>query len=147
MKKMVIVVTLILGIQTCLNTSANAIFGKSKCEKAKSQVMKNYVQEVQLLSAYIKAFGYSAPEIGIEARTPQSTSIKMRVLKKAADFEYKNFNYVMKNYSCFTKSQHQYAIKMYDYWYMVKSYTDYGLDYVKVLERTRNVPTYSVLDY
>lgn len=102
---------------------------------------------MQLLSEYKKAFGYASPEIGIKASAPSSTKVKMRVLKKTADFEFKNFNFVMTNYFCFTKSQHQYAIKMYDYWYMIKSYTDLGLDYVSVLERTKNVPTYSVLDY
>ena len=109
--------------------------------------MKNYVREIQLLSDYYKAFGYAAPEIGIKATSPSSTSTKMRILKKTADFEFKNFNFVMSNYSCFTKSQHKYAIRMYDYWSMIKTYTDYGLDYVAVLERTRIVPTYSVLDY
>ncbi len=147
MKKTAIAIILMFGIQACLSTPANAIFGQSKCEKAKSQVMKNYVREIQLLSEYKKAFGYASPEIGIKASAPSSTSVKMRVLKKTADFEFKNFNFVMTNYFCFTKSQHQYAIKMYDYWYMIKSYTDLGLNYVSVLERTTNVPTYSVLDY
>jgi hypothetical protein len=146
-KKTAIAIILIIGIQAWLSAPANAIFGQSKCEKAKSQVMKNYVREIQLLSDYKKAFGYSSPEIGIKASTPSSTAVKMRVLKKTADFEFKNFNFVMTNYFCFTKSQHQYAIKMYDYWYMIKSYTDRGLNYVSVLERTTNVPTYSVLDY
>lgn len=109
--------------------------------------MKNYVREVSLLSEYHKTFGYPAPEIGIQARSPQPKAIRMKILKKTADFEYKNFNYVMNNYYCFTKSQHQYAIRMYDYWNMIKSYTDYGLDYLKVLDRTRGVSTYSVLDY
>lgn len=138
---------LILGIQVYVSEPASAIFGQSKCEKVKSQVMNNYVKELQLLSKYHKAFGYAAPEIGIKASTPSLKSTRMQVLRETANFEYRNFKFIMSNYNCFTKRQHQYAIRMYDYWYMIKSYTDYGLDNFRVLERTQRVPTFSVLDY
>jgi len=126
--------------------NAHAVFGLSKCEKVKSSVMKNYVTEIRLISEYSKTFGYPAPEIGIQSGTAKSVPTRMRVLKKTADFEFKNMEYVLSNASCFTQSQIQYAMKMQDYWRMIKSYTDYGLTYTKVLDRTHNISALSVLD-
>jgi hypothetical protein len=140
-------VVCLLAITLTPIQQSHAVFGLSKCEKVRSAVMKNYVTEIKLISEYSKAFGYPAMEIGIQSGSPKSVATRMRVLKKTADFEYKNFEYVLSNASCFTKSQIQYAIKMQDYWRMVKSYTDYGLSYVKVLDRTHNVYALSVLDF
>jgi hypothetical protein len=103
-----IVILSLLGSSLASMTPANAIFGLSKCEKVKKQIISYEKREVTL-SRQVSPF---AGQLASKFTLTQNRSYFLK-MKEYINFEFTYLKYAYNNSKCFTRSQNEFIDSAY----------------------------------
>jgi hypothetical protein len=110
MKRKLASAVVVFGLLASSVTPASAVFGLSKCEKVKKQILSYEKKELSLSRTVSSFAGQPAYKFTISQN--KSNYLKM---KKYVAFEFVYIRFAYNNSKCFTKSQNEFINASYKY--------------------------------
>ena len=125
MKRKLASAIVVMGLLASSMAPASAIFGLSKCEKVKRQILSYEKQEKPLAQKWVPANGQ------LHARfTLAQNKTFFNLYKSIVKLEVKMYTLEKNNPKCFTITQNEYINKVYPYWKERDNYYKFNPTYV-----------------